>query len=178
MYFNGAPPPSILEIPGAKDIAIEFHSFSKTFNMTGWRIGFAVGNAELIDRLAKVKANLDSSQFTAVQDAGLAALAGYERPEMDELRAMYRARRDALCPALRELGFAVTPPKATFYIWAGVPAGFDSMRVVQKLLEEAALVCIPGIGFGEAGAGYVRFALSLEADRIAEAAQRMRKLSW
>lgn len=177
-YYGAQKPASILQQPGAKEIAIELHSLSKTFNMTGWRIGFAVGNREVLDRLAKVKANLDSSQFTAIQAAAAVALDRSDDPTMEQVRATYRTRRDVLCPALRELGFELTPPEATFYVWAGVPRGYDSFRVAAKLLDEAGIVCIPGEGFGQEGAGYVRFALTVDADRIAAAVQRMRGLAW
>lgn len=177
-YYGATRPTSILQLPGAKDVAIELHSLSKTFNMTGWRIGFAVGNREVLERLAKVKANLDSSQFGAIQSAAAAALDRFDDPVLETVRTVYRARRDALCPALRELGFSLTPPEATFYVWAGVPAVYDSFRVVNKLLDEAAIVCIPGQGFGEEGAGYVRFALTVDVERIALAVQRLRSLTW
>ncbi|MDX2200000.1 MAG: LL-diaminopimelate aminotransferase [Phycisphaerae bacterium] len=178
MYYGHASPPSVLQVPGASEIAIELHSLSKTFNMTGWRIGFAVGNAAILERLAKVKANLDSSQFNAIQDAACVGLDRYDDAEIDALRKMYIARRDALCPTLRELGFRLSPPEATFYVWCGVPKGYDSFSLASKLLDEAAIVCIPGPGFGECGAGYVRFALTIEAERIAEAAKRLRALKW
>lgn len=178
MYYTDVVPPSVLEIDGIRDYTIEFHSHSKTFNMTGWRIGFAVGSAELINRLAKVKANLDSSQFTAIQDAGSAALAGIDGPEIKALREMYRKRRDALCPALQECGFEVTPPDATFYIWAKCPQGYQSLDVVNKLLEKAAIVTIPGSGFGKQSAEYVRFALTIDEQRIQEAATRIKGLDW
>jgi LL-diaminopimelate aminotransferase len=177
-YYGSRRPPSVLQVKGARDVAVEMHSLSKTFNMTGWRIGFAAGNAEAIERLAKVKANLDSSQFSAVQDAAVTALENYQHPALEELRAMYRTRRDILCPALKSLGFSVTPPDATFYVWVGVPAGYYSFQVVNKLLDEAAIVCIPGQGFGEEGAGFVRFALTVEAEEIQKAVERMRSLQW
>ncbi|MGE3181142.1 MAG: LL-diaminopimelate aminotransferase [Phycisphaerae bacterium] len=178
MYYADALPPSALQLDNVREYTIEFHSLSKTFNMTGWRIGFAVGNAELIDRLAKVKANLDSSQFTAIQEASIAALEGIDGPEIKQLRKMYRARRDALCPALEACGFQLSPPDATFYIWCKCPEGYQSLDVVNKLLEKAAIVSIPGSGFGKAGAGYVRFALTINEERIKEAAQRIKGLDW
>lgn len=176
-YFTSKPP-SVLEIPGAKEVAIEFHSHSKTFNMTGWRLGFAVGNPDVLTALAKVKSNLDSGPFTAIQEAGIAAYEGIERPEILASRAMYHERSEVMTAGLRELGFRVRPPQATFYIWAGVPAGYDSMRAAGKLLDEAAVVCIPGSGFGAAGEGYVRFAMTVEVDRIRTALARMRGLKW
>jgi LL-diaminopimelate aminotransferase len=177
MYFHDAPP-SVLEIPGAMDVCVEMHSLSKTFNMTGWRLGFAVGNAEVIAALAKIKANLDSGQFGAVQEAGQAALDGFDREEVAGLRAMYRERAERMAPGLRELGFRVREPEATFYIWAGVPRGYETLQVVNRLLDEAAVVCIPGTGFGPGGEGYVRFALTVSAQRIDEALRRLRALRW
>jgi LL-diaminopimelate aminotransferase len=178
VYLSDEKPPSILEIPGAKEVAVEFHSLSKTFNMTGWRLGFVAGHAGVIAALARIKSNVDSGQFTAIQQAGVAAYEGGTRPEMERTRALYRQRAAILCDALREAGFRVAPPKATFYVWAGVPSGYDSRRAAEKLLDEAGVVCVPGVGFGDAGQGYVRFALTVDADRIREAVQRLRGLSW
>ncbi len=178
MYLGDTPPPSILQVPGGKDVAIEFHSLSKTFNMTGWRLGFAVGNAGVIAALARVKSNLDSGAFTAIQEAGIAALQGIGRPEVTQLRAMYRQRAEILCRGLRAGGFRVPDPQATFYIWARVPAGYDSLRAATRLLDEADVVCVPGIGFGPAGEGYVRFALTVDADRIEAAVARIQGLRW
>jgi LL-diaminopimelate aminotransferase len=179
MYFDPAErPPSILQVAGAKDVCVEFHSASKTFNMTGWRTGFVVGHRDVIDALAKVKANMDSGQFGAVQEATQAAFAGYDRPELEALRAMYAERMNVMSAGLREVGFAVNPPRATFYIWARVPAGYSSMDVVTRLLDEAYIVCVPGNGFGRNGEGYVRFAMTVEIERIREALGRMRTLKW
>ncbi|TWT39947.1 LL-diaminopimelate aminotransferase [Phycisphaerae bacterium RAS1] len=178
MGFGAFRPPSILEIAGAKEVAIEFHSLSKTFNMTGWRLGFAVGNADVVAALAKVKANVDSGQFGAIQEAGATAIAGIERPEIEQARRMYHERARVLCGGLKELGFDVSVPKATFYVWAGVPKGYDSMGVAGKLLDESAVVCIPGTGFGEGGQGYVRFALTVDVARTQTAIERMRALKW
>jgi LL-diaminopimelate aminotransferase len=171
-------PPSVLQIDGAREVAVEFHSLSKTFNMTGWRLGFAAGNAEVLAALAKIKANVDSGAFGAIQEAGIAAYAGIDRPEIAATRELYCQRAETLCAGLRSIGFRVAAPKATFYVWAGVPSGYDGLQVANKLLDEAFVVCIPGIGFGEAGAGYVRFALTVDIDRIAVAIQRLRKLHW
>ncbi len=171
-------PPSVLEIPGARDVAIEMHSCSKTFNMTGWRVGFAVGHAGVLAALAKVKANVDSGVFGAVQEAAIAALTGVDRPELDDLRRMYAQRAQTLCGGLRELGFRVEVPKATFYVWAGVPDGADAMTICSRLIEEAHVVCVPGVGFGSGGAGHVRFALTVENARIAEAVRRMKSMRW
>ena len=177
MYFDD-PAPSVLAIPGAADVAVELHSLSKTFNMTGWRLGFIAGNADVIAALGKIKANMDSGQFGAIQEAGAAALEGYDRPELAASRAMYRERAQVMTAGLSEMGFRVRQPRATFYLWAGVPDGHDALGVVNKLLDEAAVVCIPGTGFGAAGEGYVRFALTVDVRRIGAALERMRTLRW
>ncbi|MGD2108392.1 MAG: LL-diaminopimelate aminotransferase, partial [Phycisphaerae bacterium] len=147
LYFDD-PPPSILQVKGATDLSVEFHSFSKTFNMTGWRLAFAVGHFDVLTALAKVKANLDSGIFQAIQHAGIAALDGIDRPEIREQMAIYRRRRDILVSGLRDAGWPVTPPKATFYVWAKCPVGQDSMTVSRRVLDEADCVVIPGAGFG------------------------------
>ncbi len=172
------PAHSVLEIDGARRVAVEFHSLSKTFNMTGWRLGFAVGNADVLAALAKVKSNVDSGPFSAIQEAGISALTGIARPENAARAAMYRERSALLTEGLRELGFRVQPPRATFYVWAGVPGGYEGMTVSGKLLEEAAVVCIPGAGFGPAGRDYVRFAVTVDTQRIREALARMRNVRW
>ncbi|MDD5224868.1 MAG: LL-diaminopimelate aminotransferase [bacterium] len=174
MYF-GPPPGTALQIPGARDVTIEFHSLSKTFNMTGWRIGFAAGNAELIAGLRKVKTNIDSGAFQAVQEAGIAALSS--PPEITEgIRTIYRERRDILARALKQAGLAFELPEATFYLWARVPADQDSAGYTTLLLEKAGVVVTPGSGFGRTGEGYIRFALTKDKDRIAEAARRIAAL--
>ncbi|HET6428096.1 MAG TPA: LL-diaminopimelate aminotransferase [Phycisphaerae bacterium] len=176
-YYDD-PPPSIFEVDGARELAVEFHSLSKTFNMTGWRLGWVAGNAELVGALAAVKGNCDSGQFNAVQWAGIAALEGIAREEVLAQRRMYRRRRDALCEGLAGLGYEVTPPPATFYVWAKCPAGVGSMDFAKRCLAEASVVFIPGIGFGDPGEGYFRAALTVEAERIAQAIERLGKLSW
>jgi LL-diaminopimelate aminotransferase len=178
MYLGQERPPSILQVPGAKDVAIEFHSASKTFNMTGWRIGFAVGNAAVLAALAAIKANFDSGVFGAVQDAACSAYEQIDRSELHEMRELYRFRATALCAGLQRAGFEARPPQATFYIWARVPAGYDSMRVCERLLDEANVVVVPGSGFGPTGEGYVRFALSVPNDRMQVAIERMGALQW
>ena len=177
VYFESAPP-SILQVAGAKDVAVEFHSLSKTFNMTGWRIGFVAGNAEVIAALATVKSNVDSGQFNAIQWAAVAALAGYDRPEVIGQRKLYQQRRDALCDGLAGLGYEVPRSAATFYVWGRCPDGADSMTFARRCLSEADVVFIPGIGFGPPGEGYFRAALTVETERIAEAVERLHKLSW
>ncbi len=172
------PPPSMLQVEGAREVAVEFHSLSKTFNMTGWRLGWVAGNAELVAALAAVKGNCDSGQFNAVQWAGVAALEGVERPEVQEQRELYRRRRDALCGGLSELGFELSPPAATFYVWAACPRGVDSMSFARRCLREADVVFIPGVGFGEPGEGYFRAALTVETERIEQALERLGKLAW
>lgn len=175
IYFDGVAPASILQVRGAKEVAIEFHSLSKTYNMTGWRIGFAVGNADAIAALAQLKSNLDSGIFQAVQAAAVAALeksAELTRP----MRQMYQERRDALVQGLNSLGWKVTPPAATFYVWVPVPPGYTSSELARLLLERCQLVVTPGIGFGQHGEGFLRFALTVPKDRLLQAVDRIRKL--
>lgn len=171
-------PPSILQVAGAKDCCIEMHSLSKTFNMTGWRIAFAVGNADVLSALAKVKGNMDSGAFGAIQKAGALALQRTDAPEVREIRETYRRRRDALVPILNGAGFKVFFPRATFFVWARCPDGYASMDCAAKLLDESAIVAIPGIGFGQHGEGFMRFALTVETDRIAQAGERLARLRW
>lgn len=170
--FDGYRPPSFLEVDGAKEVGIEFHSLSKTFNMTGWRIGFAVGRAPVIDALRQIKSNLDSGAFQAVQEAGIAALA-----QADQISAknsqVYQRRRDLLVKGLKRIGLEVESPRATFYVWPRVPEGYTSARFVTTLIEKAGIVCTPGSGFGAEGEGYVRFALTADAKRLTEAVKRL-----
>ena len=164
--------PSFLEVKGAREVGIEMHSLSKTYNMTGWRIGMAVGNADILAGLGRVKTNVDSGVFNAVQQAAITALSGSQ----DCVRtacAIYQERRDVLIAGLRDLGFDVPCPKATFYIWMPVK---DCMAFSAKLLNEACIVATPGIGFGSGGEGYVRFAITRPVARIREAIERMRRL--
>lgn len=174
MYY-GEKPLSILEIDGARDVAIEFHSLSKTFNMTGWRVGFAAGNREIISGLAKVKANVDSGVFTAIQRAGAAALRNYEQ-FVPDLRELYRRRRDVFCDGLNRIGWPCTPPAATFFVWIPVPAGQSSEQTAGRLLDEADIVCAPGNGFGRPGEGFIRATLTVSEQRLAEAVERIAKL--
>jgi len=177
VYF-GRPPPSILEIPGAKDVAVEFHSCSKTFNMTGWRVGWVAGNADVIASLVAIKSHMDNGVFTAMQRAGAAALEGYDRPEIHAIRAMYRRRRDCLVKALEAAGLEVNRPEATFYVWVKCPKGLDSRTFVDRLLEEADIVATPGIGYGPHGEGYFRMALTVPEERLKEAAERIQRLKF
>ena len=175
VYYDGIKPPSILEVEGAKDIAIEFHSFSKTYYMTGWRLGWACGNPTLVSALAKVKSNCDSGVFNAIQYAGIAAL-NMDPRDIEDMRAEYQTRRDALINGLRAIGWKIDPPKAAFYVWAKLPSKFnDSMSCAKAFLEEADIVVTPGVGFGTAGEGYVRMSLTLPTDRIHQAVARLAK---
>jgi LL-diaminopimelate aminotransferase len=174
LYF-GERPPSILELPGGRDVAIEFHSLSKTFNMTGWRVGFAVGHPELIAGLGKVKTNVDSGIFQAVQEAGIAAL-GTEPAWIDGLRAMYRERRDVLVSGLGSVGLPCEPPAGTFYVWVPVPRGLTSKDLAMRCLTEVGVVVTPGNGFGDAGEGYIRLTLCSPVEGLREAVERLRGL--
>ncbi|MFN3479712.1 MAG: LL-diaminopimelate aminotransferase [Thermodesulfovibrionales bacterium] len=174
IYYDGIRPMSFLEIDGAKEVGIEFHSLSKTYNMTGWRIGFAVGNRDVIAGLGKIKTNLDSGVFQAIQEAAITALNTGD-DVLRPIRDIYQERRDALYEGLKRMGLQVIKPLATFYLWARVPEGFDSSRFVAHLLERAGVMITPGVGFGSPGEGYVRFALTVNVDRIKEAIERIEK---
>jgi len=173
IYFENEAPISFLELPGAKDVGIEFQSLSKTYNMTGWRIGFAVGNAELVAGLGKVKTNTDSGAFEAVQAAAVAALSSSQDCVAD-MRTIYRERRDVLCGGLEKAGFEVLAPKATFYVLVVCPKGLSSTDFVSRLLD-AGVVATPATGFGAAGEGYVRLTLCADKARLAEAAERVQR---
>ncbi len=176
VYYGGIKPPSILEVEGAKDIAIEFHSFSKTYYMTGWRLGWACGNPTLVSALARVKSNCDSGVFNAIQHAGIAALHVDPR-EIEDMRVEYETRRDALVNGLRAVGWKIEPPKAAFYVWAKVPSKFgDSLSCAKAFLEQADIVVTPGVGFGKHGEGYVRMALTVPVEHIHQAVERLRKV--
>lgn len=176
MYFE-EPPLSFLQVPGAKEVGVEFHSFSKTYNMTGWRLGWVAGNPGLIKGLATIKDSMDSGAFQAVQEAGIAALQGPES-FTEEMRRLYRRRRDLFVDAMTQAGWSLRKPTATFYVWARTPEGLPSTQVAGRLLEEAGVVCAPGVGFGPSGEGYVRFALTVEEPRLREAVQRIQKVKW
>jgi LL-diaminopimelate aminotransferase len=173
--FDGYRPESILSIDGAKDVAVEFHSVSKTYNMTGWRLGFAVGNHQILAGLGRVKQNVDSGVFQAIQYAGIAALTGSQQCVADNCR-IWQERRDVLIGSLRDMGFAVASPRATFYAWVPVPRGFTSSSFCVELLVKAGVVVTPGNGFGASGEGFVRAAFTVNADRIREGMARIRKL--
>ncbi len=175
IYTGDEKPVSILEVEGAKDVAIEFHSLSKTYNMTGWRIGMAVGNRELISALGKVKTNIDSGQFQVVQEAGIAALELGD-DVVNSIRKIYKERKKAMVEALESAGLEIYKSDFTFYLWIKVPEGFTSAQFVAKLLDEAGIVCTPGNGFGEYGEGYFRISLTVPTDRLLEAAERISRL--
>lgn len=173
--YDGYQAPSFLQFEGAKEVGIEFHSLSKTYNMTGWRIGFAAGNAEILAALGKVKTNIDSGIFQAVQRAGIAAM-NMDQECVRDMCRLYQERRDVLCQGLESLGLAVVRPRATFYLWIKVPAGTTSEALTLRLLREAGIICTPGTGFGTYGEGFIRMALTIPKERMAEAVDRMRKV--
>jgi alanine-synthesizing transaminase len=178
IYFEGDPPPSILQVPGAKDVAVEFTSLSKTYSMPGWRIGFAAGNPQLIAALARVKSYLDYGAFTPIQVAATVALNG-PQDCVDEMRAIYRERRDVLVDGLRRAGWDVPVPTASMYIWAPIPEPFTSLGSVafsKLLLKEASVAVSPGLGFGEHGDGHVRIALVENTQRIRQAVRNIRHM--
>ncbi|MBW1829818.1 MAG: aminotransferase class I/II-fold pyridoxal phosphate-dependent enzyme, partial [Deltaproteobacteria bacterium] len=175
MAFDGYRPPSFLEVDGAKEVGMEFHSLSKTYNMTGWRIGFAVGNRKAIEGLGAIKSNIDSGAFEAVQKAGIEAIRG-DQSCVKEMNQVYTERRDLMVDALNNAGFEVESPKATFYLWIRVPQGYTSAQMASRLLEEAGLVVTPGNGFGDPGEGYFRIALTQTKERLAEAMDRLKKI--
>jgi len=177
MSYDGYVAPSILQVEGAKEIACEFHSLSKTFCMTGWRCGFVVGNKEILDGLARVKNNVDSGLFQAIQYAGITALNELE-DEVAEICDVFQERRDLTINALNSMGWELTPPKASFYIWAPVPKGYTSVEFCTRVLEEAGVAITPGNGFGAEGEGYFRIAYCLNKDRISEALDRIAKLKF
>ena len=177
IYFEGEKPPSILEVPGAIDIAIEFTTLSKTYAMPGWRVGFAVGNDRIIHALTRVKSYLDYGAFTPVQVAASAALNG-PQDCIEEIRAIYKRRRDCLVDAMRRAGWPVPSPPATMFAWAPIPGMFahlGSLEFSKMLLEKASVAVSPGVGFGEYGEGYVRIALVENEQRIRQAARNIRK---
>lgn len=176
IYFDGNPPPSILQVPGARDIAVEFTSMSKTYSMPGWRIGFACGNKRLIGALARVKSYVDYGAFTPVQVAAAAALNG-PQDCVAETREHYRQRRDVLITGLENAGWEIPPPPATMFAWAPIPRGFQhlgSLEFSKLLLEEAKVAVSPGIGFGEHGDSHVRFALVENAHRTRQAIRNIK----
>jgi alanine-synthesizing transaminase len=178
IYFGDAPTPSILQVPGAKEVAIEFTSMSKTYSMAGWRIGFAVGNRGLIAALTRVKSYLDYGAFTPVQAAAVAALNG-PQDIVEANRRLYKARRDCLVESFGRAGWKVPPPQASMFAWAPIPEPFrhlGSVGFAKRLLEEAHVAVAPGVGFGEEGEGFVRIALVENDQRLRQAARGVRKL--
>ena len=171
--YDGYKPRSILEFDRDKKYSLEFHSLSKTYCMTGWRIGFAVGCADGIYNLGKLKTNIDSGAFQAIQYAGIEALTG-DQASVAELNSRLEKRRDMVVEAFKTLGIDVTRPKATYYIWAKVPKGFTSSDFCEKLIEETGIVVTPGSGFGDAGEGYFRISITIAEEKIIEAARRLR----
>jgi LL-diaminopimelate aminotransferase len=175
LYFDGQRPPSILEIPGAKEVACEYHSLSKTFNMTGWRVGFFVGSAGIVDGLAKVKTNMDSGVFNACQEAAIAALTEGES-FCEQLRSIYQKRRDILVPALQAAGLECKPPSSTFYVWCRLPSqkGWTSESFVTELIKKKGIVATPGTAFGRAGEGFVRLTLCSDESVLKQVAEALR----
>ena len=171
--YDGYNPPSFLQTDGAKDVGIEFHSLSKTFNMTGWRIAFAVGNKKAIAGIGKIKTNIDSGAFQAVQYAGIIALQNYKSGLADRIK-IFQERRDIFCKGLDEVGLSSYPPKATFYVWFDVPHGLTSKEFSSRLLSESGIVVTPGNGFGEYGEGYARVSTTFSTERIIQAVQRLK----
>ena len=176
MFFD-QPAPSLLRVPGAKEHSVEFHSLSKTFNMTGWRVGFAIGGAPLIAALGQVKANSDSGIFTAIQFAAKTALDEYDTLT-PPIRSLYKERRDAFVSGMRKIGWDVPKADATFYVWMPCPAGTSSTDLCGRLLDEADVVTTPGLGFGRTSDGYIRAALTVETPRLLEAVERIGKLKF
>ncbi|HUL20325.1 MAG TPA: LL-diaminopimelate aminotransferase [Thermodesulfobacteriota bacterium] len=177
LAFDGYRPLSFLEIEGAKEVGIEFHSLSKTFNMTGWRIGFAVGCSEIISVLGRVKTNIDSGVFQAIQEAGIAALNHFDTP-LPEIIEVYEGRRDVMVKGLREIGLEVDQPRATFYLWIRVPKGYTSAQFAALLLDRVGIVATPGTGFGDEGEGYIRMALTVGEKRLKEAIERLKGITF
>jgi LL-diaminopimelate aminotransferase len=177
LAFDGFVARRFLVTPGANVVGIEFHSLSKTYNMTGWRIGWAAGNADIIGGLGRIKSNIDSGIFEAIQIAGIEALEG-DQQCLADMRQIYTERRDVLVEGLRKLGLKVDPPKATFYVWFEAPDDHDSASFAALLLEKAGIVATPGNGFGDPGEGYVRMALTVSKERLQEAIDRIASIGF
>lgn len=173
MTYDGYKAPSVLQVEGAKDVALEFYSHSKSYNMTGWRVGFVAGNADAIKALGTIKNNIDSGTFKAIQQAASAAFS-VEQSYIDELNGMYQERRDVMVKGLQELGWDIKPTKATFYIWIPTPNGMSSEEFATLMLEKANVVVPPGIGYGKCGEGYIRIALTKDVETLKKALQRMK----
>ena len=172
--FDGYVAPSVLEVDGAMDVAVEFHSLSKTYNMTGWRIGWVAGSPQAIEAIKRLKTNIDSGVFDAIQRAGIAALDG-PQDYLEGCIDTYRHRRDLLCDGLKSMGIVVDPPKGSIYVWVPVPEGHTSESFTTHLLDAYDIVVAPGNGYGPSGEGFVRFSLTLADDRLEEGVERLRK---
>jgi len=172
--FDGYKAPSILQAQGAKDVCVEFGSLSKPFNMTGWRIGYAVGNKEALANLAVIKTNIDSGQFNSIQDAAIDALKGPE-DQINRMIEVYKKRRDLVVDTLKNIGIDIEKPKGTFYIWAPVPQGYTSAQFAEMLLEQTGVIVSPGNAYGNYGEGYFRISLTISEARLIEALERMKK---
>jgi LL-diaminopimelate aminotransferase len=176
MAYDGYKAPSFLEVPGAKEVGVEFHSLSKTYNMTGWRIGFVVGNPDVISGLGKIKENVDSGAFQAVQEAGIEALTG-PQDSIANHNKVFQERRDIMVDGLNDLGFNVAKPKATFYLWFRIPKRYKSSVIFAgEMLDKTGVVMTPGAGFGKYGEGYVRCALTQPRERLEEVLHRLKKM--
>jgi LL-diaminopimelate aminotransferase len=173
--FDGVKPMSFLQVPGASDVVLEFHSLSKTFNMTGWRVGFVAGGANLVSTFMGAKENIDSGIFTAIQKAGEIAMS-MDFSSFDERLAIYRERRKILVDGLTKLNWDITESPGTFYVWVKLPRGADSMVFARKMINHAGIVITPGSGFGTWGEGYIRFALTIPSDRIHQAVGRLEQM--
>ncbi len=178
LTFDGEQSQSLLQVEGGREVGIEMHSLSKTFNMTGWRIGFAVGHPEALNALEKMKSNVDSGAFLAIQRAGTAAL-NDSQDCVAQMCAVYQKRRDLLVDGLAQIGWVIPKPKATCYVWAPVPVGYTSASLAETLLRDARVLCTPGTAYGQYGEGYVRFSLTVQGgrpeERIVEAVSRIRE---
>lgn len=175
VYFGSEPPPSLLEVEGGKDVGVEFHSLSKTYNMTGWRLGWLCGRADVIDLVGRLKTNVDSGIFQAVQWAGIEALEGGEE-ETGAANEIYARRHRRVADVLNSLGWRIEPPAATFYVWAPVPPGSDSIGFAAQVLDQAGVVITPGVGFGEHGEGWFRLSVTSPDARLDEALERLSRL--
>ncbi len=175
--FDGYVAPSLLQVPGAMDVALEFNSLSKTYNMAGWRVGMAVGNADAVGALARTKTNIDSGIFLPIQDAAVQVLTA-DQSWLAERNEIYRDRRDLILESLQEIGLQANRPLASLYVWARVPAGYSSAELTTRLLEEVGVSITPGSVFGSHGEGYVRISLGMSTDRIREAMDRLKRFEF
>ncbi|MDR1928564.1 MAG: LL-diaminopimelate aminotransferase [Endomicrobium sp.] len=178
IYYNeNNKPLSFLELPNAKEVGVEFHSLSKTYNMTGWRVGWVCGNKKIISAIVKIKENYDSGVFQAIQEAASVALKSSQKC-VENIRSIYKERKDVLIKGLRKIGWNVILPQGSFYVWTRVPNGYTSNQIVSKLFDEAMVIATPGSGMGKNGEGYVRFALTAEISIIEKVVRRITKIKW